>query len=437
MTVTAPLAPDLAAPGRAQARPSLIGMSREELSRALAAIGVPARQVRMRTAQLWHWLYVRGATDFAEMTNVSKELRADLAEAYAIGRPEIVTEQISEDGTRKWLLRFPPRGAGRPVEVETVYIPEEGRGTLCLSSQVGCTLSCSFCHTGTQTLVRNLTAEEIVGQVLLARDRLGDYPKIASPSPERGGSPRSGGEGSATVTPTDPAAPGHLPLSGGGEGAAPVAPTTGRLVSNIVMMGMGEPLYNYDNVRQALQIAADGDGIALSKRRITLSTSGVVPMIPRVGEDLGVLLAISLHAVSDELRDRLVPLNKKYPIAELIAAARAYPGLSNARRITFEYVMLKGVNDSPAEARALVKLLAGIPAKINLIPFNPWPGSGYECSDWETIERFADIVNRAGYASPVRTPRGRDILAACGQLKSESERLRIRERMALEAMIAD
>ena len=271
----------------------------------------------MRTAQLWHWLYVRGATDFAEMTNVSKGLRADLAEAYAVSRPEIVTEQVSEDGTRKWLLRFPPRGAGRPVEVETVYIPEEGRGTLCLSSQVGCTLSCSFCHTGTQTLVRNLTAEEIVGQVLLARDRLGDYPapgvSKSAPAPER--------EASAE------------------------APSTGRLVSNIVMMGMGEPLYNYDNVRQALQIIADGDGIALSKRRITLSTSGVVPMIPRAGEEIGVLLAISLHAVTDELRDELVPLNKKYPIAELIAACRAYPGLSNARRITFEYVMLKGIND--------------------------------------------------------------------------------------------
>ncbi len=408
MTVTAPVSADAAAPGRAEVRPSLVGMSRAELGSALAAIGVPATQIRMRTGQLWHWLYVRGATDFADMTNVSKGLRAELAEAYSVSRPEIVTEQISEDGTRKWLLRFPPRGAGRPVEVETVYIPEEGRGTLCLSSQVGCTLSCSFCHTGTQTLVRNLSAEEIVGQVLLARDRLGDYPapgvSKAAPAPERE--------------------------------ASTEAPSTGRLVSNIVMMGMGEPLYNYDNVRQALHIIADGDGIALSKRRITLSTSGVVPMIPRAGEEIGVLLAISLHAVTDALRDVLVPLNKKYPIAELIAACRAYPGLSNARRITFEYVMLKGINDTPAEARALVKLLAGIPAKINLIPFNPWPGSGYECSDWETIERFADIVNRAGYASPVRTPRGRDILAACGQLKSESERLRIRERMALEAMIA-
>jgi 23S rRNA (adenine2503-C2)-methyltransferase len=284
------------------------------------------------------------------------------------------------------------------VEIETVYIPEEGRGTLCLSSQVGCTLSCSFCHTGTQKLVRNLTPEEIVGQILLARDRLGDYPQTT-------------------------------PIEGS-------VPSTGRLVSNIVMMGMGEPLYNFDNVKDALAIAADGEGIGLSKRRITLSTSGVVPMIPKAGDEIGVMLAISLHAVRDELRDELVPLNKKYPIAELLAACRAYPGLSNARRITFEYVMLKGVNDSLADARELVRLLAGIPAKINLIPFNPWPGNQYECSDWAQIEKFADIVNAAGYASPIRTPRGRDILAACGQLKSESERMKIRERMALEAMIA-
>ena len=384
---------------RAGDMPSLVGMSREQLADTLVGIGVPERQARMRVAQLWHWIYIRGATDFAAMTNVSKDLRAEFARHFTLARPEIVTEQISQDGTRKWLLRFPPRGAGRPVEVETVYIPEEGRGTLCVSSQVGCTLSCTFCHTGTQKLVRNLTPEEIVGQILLARDRLGDYP---------GGSP--------------------------GDGMA--APATGRLVSNVVMMGMGEPLYNYDNVKEALLIAADGDGIGLSKRRITLSTSGVVPMIPRIGEETGVMLAISLHAVRDELRDVLVPLNKKYPVAELLAACRAYPGLSNARRITFEYVMLKDVNDSLADARELVRLLAGIPAKINLIPFNPWPGTDYACSEWDQIERFADVVNRAGYASPIRTPRGRDILAACGQLKSESERLRIRERMALEAMIA-
>jgi 23S rRNA (adenine2503-C2)-methyltransferase len=382
----------------ATGKSSLVGLTRADLGDALAGIGIPAGQVKMRAGQLWHWLYLRGATDFAAMTNISKDLRAKLDEHFAITRPEIVTEQISNDGTRKWLLRFPPRGAGRPVEIETVYIPEEGRGTLCLSSQVGCTLSCSFCHTGTQKLVRNLTPEEIVGQILLARDRLGDYPQTT-------------------------------PIEG-------AVPSTGRMVSNIVMMGMGEPLYNFDNVKDALHIAADGEGLGLSKRRITLSTSGVVPMIPKAGDEIGTMLAISLHAVRDELRDELVPLNKKYPIKELLAACRAYPGLSNARRITFEYVMLKGVNDSLADARELVRLLAGIPAKINLIPFNPWPGNQYECSDWAQIEKFADIVNAAGYASPIRTPRGRDILAACGQLKSESERMKIRERMALEAMIA-
>jgi 23S rRNA (adenine2503-C2)-methyltransferase len=381
-------APTISAAKRPE-KPSLIGLTRPKLAEALGVAGVPESHRRMRAAQIWHWIYWRGATDFSAMTNVSKELRAALGEHFTLARPEIVTEQISEDGTRKWLLRFPPRGAGRPVEIETVYIPEEGRGTLCLSSQVGCTLTCSFCHTGTQKLVRNLTAEEIAGQILLARDRLDDF-------------------------------------------SAPGEP---RLISNAVMMGMGEPLYNFDNVRDALLIAADGEGIALSKRRITLSTSGVAPEIPRAGEEMGVMLAISLHAVTDELRDVLVPINKKYPIAELLAAVRAYPGLSNARRVTFEYVMLNGVNDSPAEARQLVRLLSGIPAKINLIPFNPWPGTDYACSDWDTIERFAEIVNRAGYASPIRTPRGRDILAACGQLKSESERLRVRERLALEAMI--
>jgi len=381
------------------ARPSLIGMSRERLAAALAGIGIQERQTRMRSAQLWHWLYVRGVTDFTVMTSISKDLRTRLADAFTLARPEIVSEQISGDGTRKWLLKFPSRGAGRPVEVETVYIPETSRGTLCLSSQVGCTLACSFCHTGTQKLVRNLTSEEIVGQILLARDRLNDYP-------------------------------GATPGLGNG------TPPTGRLVSNIVMMGMGEPLYNFDHVKEALLIAGDGDGIGLSRRRITLSTSGVVPMIARAGAEIGVMLAVSLHAVRDDLRDQLVPLNKRYPIAALLDACRAYHGLSNARRITFEYVMLKDVNDSPSDARKLVRLLRGIPAKINLIPFNPWPGSAYECSDWNQIEQFADIVNAAGYASPIRTPRGRDILAACGQLKSESERLRIRERMALEAMIA-
>ena len=378
--------------------PSLIGLSREALGRALAEAGVPEKQVRMRSAQIWHWLYLRGATDFAAMTNMSKALRDDLASRFALTRPEIVSEQISGDGTRKWLLRFPARGAGRPVEAETVYIPEEGRGTLCVSSQVGCTLTCSFCHTGTQKLVRNLTSEEIVGQILVARERLGDFPAAETP-------------------------------------AGAIVPSDGRLVSNVVMMGMGEPLYNFDNVKEALAIASDGDGLALSKRRITLSTSGVVPMIPRTGAEMGVMLAISLHAVRDDLRDELVPINKKYPLAELLEACRAYPGLSNARRITFEYVMLKGVNDSLAEARDLVRLLKGIPAKINLIPFNPWPGSPYECSDWERIETFADVVNRAGYASPIRTPRGRDILAACGQLKSASERMRKVERELVASQI--
>jgi 23S rRNA (adenine2503-C2)-methyltransferase len=395
----APLRP---APSRALAqagtKPPLIGLSREELAAALVSAGVPQRQVRMRVQQLWHWLYVRGVSRFEEMFNISRELRGLLAEHFSIARPEIVEEQISADGTRKWLFRFPPRGAGRPVEIETVYIPEEGRGTLCVSSQVGCTLTCSFCHTGTQKLVRNLTAEEILAQLMTARDRLGDFPDRDTP-----------------------------------DGA--IVPSEGRKITNVVMMGMGEPLYNFDAVKQALLIASDGDGLSLSKRRITLSTSGVVPEIARTGAEIGVMLAISLHAVRDELRDELVPINRKYPLKELLAACRAYPGLSNARRITFEYVMLKGVNDSLEDARELVRLLKGIPAKINLIPFNPWPGSRYECSDWETIERFADYINSAGYASPIRTPRGRDILAACGQLKSESERMKKTERLALEAMM--
>ena len=378
-------------------KPSLLGLTREKLADALREIGIEEKQIRMRVAQLWHWIYWRGVSDFQAMTNIAKGLRAELAEHFVVGRPELVTEQISVDGTRKWLFRFPARGAGKPVEVETVYIPEEGRGTLCVSSQVGCSLTCSFCHTGTQVMVRNLTAEEIVAQVVVARERLGDFPAS--------------------------------------EKADGILPAEGRLVTNIVMMGMGEPLMNYDAVRDAMLIFADGEGLSLSKRRITLSTSGVVPAIPKIGAETGVMLAISLHAIRDALRDELVPINKKYPIAELLDACRAYPGLSNARRITFEYVMLKGVNDSAADARELVRLLRGIPAKINLIPFNPWPGSKYACSDWETIENFAEIVNRAGYASPIRTPRGRDILAACGQLKSASEKLRVRERLALEAMI--
>ena len=380
------------------AKPSLLGLTRDKLAFALSSIGVEDRHIRMRVNQLWHWMYLRGVADFASMTNVSKDLRAKLAEHFVVGRPELVAEQISVDGTRKWLFRFPSRGAGKPVEVETVYIPEEGRGTLCVSSQVGCSLTCSFCHTGTQVMVRNLTAEEIVSQVVVARERLGDFPAA-----ER--------------------AEGQLPAEG-------------RLVTNIVMMGMGEPLMNYEPVRDAMLIFADGDGLSLSKRRITLSTSGVVPLIPRIGAETGVMLAISLHAVRDDLRDVLVPINKKYKLAELLEACRNYPGLSNARRITFEYVMLKGVNDGPSDARELVRLLRGIPAKINLIPFNAWPGSAYECPDWDTIEAFAEIVNRAGYASPIRTPRGRDILAACGQLKSASERLKVAERLALEAMMA-
>ena len=379
-------------------KPSLVGMSRAQLANALGTLGVPEGQRKMRVQQLWHWIYFRGFTAFADMTSVSKDLRAKLAERFTLDRPEVVAEQVSVDGTRKWLLRLPgDPESGRPHEVECVYIPDTERGTLCVSSQVGCTLNCSFCHTGTQRLVRNLTAGEIVGQVLAARDKLGDWP---------------GG-----VRPTDG-----------------VVPTGDRCVTNIVMMGMGEPLYNFEAVRDALLIVSDGDGIGISKRRITLSTSGVVPMIERTGNEIGCMLAISLHAVRDELRNELVPLNRKYPIKQLLQACRDYPGASNAKRITFEYVMLKDVNDSIEDAKALVRLLKGIPAKINLIPFNPWPGSKYECSDWEQIEKFSQVVFDAGYASPVRTPRGRDILAACGQLKSATEKLTARERMALRAM---
>jgi 23S rRNA (adenine2503-C2)-methyltransferase len=392
----------------APAKPSLVGMSRAALADALAAVGVAAEQRKMRVQQLWHWLYVRGAQSFAQMTSVSKELRAALEAHYTLARPEVVAEQVSVDGTRKWLLRLPGEVPGeRPHEVECVYIPESDRGTLCLSSQVGCTLNCSFCHTGTQRLVRNLTSGEIVGQVMVARDRLGDWLGAIS-APKGEGRP-----------PSDPPSP----FAGGI-----------RKISNIVMMGMGEPLYNLEAVRDALHVVSDGDGIAISRRRITLSTSGVVPNMVRAGEEIGVMLAVSLHAVRDELRNELVPINRKYPIAALLEACRNYPGLSNARRITFEYVMLKGVNDSLADARGLIRLLKGIPAKINLIPFNPWPGSKYECSDWGQIEKFSELVFNAGYASPVRTPRGRDILAACGQLKSVSEKLSASERLALRAM---
>ena len=373
-------------------RQNLVGLERARLAETLAALGVLKRQLKMRTQQLWHWLYHRGAQGFDEMTNISKDLRARLAEHCTIERPEVVTQQKSVDGTRKWLLRLAPDEHGQRHEVEMVFIPEEDRGTLCISSQVGCTLNCTFCHTGTQRWVRNLTAAEIIGQVLVAKDTLGDWPKLLEQHPN--------------------------------------PPAAGRFITNIVFMGMGEPLYNPENVFAACRVLADGEGLALSKRRITVSTAGVVPQIPRLGAETGVMLAISLHATTDAVRNELVPLNRKYPITELLNACRAYPGLSNAKRITFEYVMLKGVNDSEEDARRLVKLLKGIPAKVNLIPFNPWPGSRYECSDWETIERFAEIVNDGGLAAPIRTPRGRDILAACGQLKSESERLRAKERRA-------
>ncbi len=378
--------------------PNLIGLNREELAALLESVGVAPKQARMRVSQIWQWIYLRGHDNFDAMSNIGKELRQKLKENFTIERPEMVEEQISNDGTRKWLFRFPPRGAGKPVEVETVYIPEQDRGTLCISSQVGCTLTCTFCHTGTQKLVRNLTAEEILMQLVVARDRLGDFPDKEA-------------EGMGFV------------------------PEGDRKVTNIVMMGMGEPLYNFDHVKKALLIASDNEGLQLSKRRITLSTSGVVPGIIRTGDEIGCMLAISLHATNNELRDEIVPINKKYPIIELLDACRNYPGVSNAKRITFEYVMLKGVNDSLNDAKELVRLLKDIPAKINLIPFNPWPGSNYECSDWNQIEKFSDFVNANGYASPIRTPRGRDILAACGQLKSESERMRIKERLALEAMV--
>ncbi|WP_042442269.1 23S rRNA (adenine(2503)-C(2))-methyltransferase RlmN [Azospirillum sp. B510] len=366
----------------ADGRKNLVGLSREELEAEMLAVGLE----KFRARQLWHWIYHRGSTDFAEMTTLAKPVREKLADTHIVARPTVVTDLKSADGTRKWLLRMPDG-----QEVESVHIPEEDRGTLCVSSQVGCTLTCRFCHTGTQRLVRNLDAAEIVAQVMLARDMLGEWP----------------------------------------------APPDGRMLSNIVMMGMGEPLFNYDNVAKALKIVMDGDGISISKRRITLSTSGVVPMMERCGQELNVNLAVSLHAVTDELRNIIMPINRKYPLRELMEACRTYPGLSNARRITFEYVMLKGVNDTPADARALVKLLEGIPAKINLIPFNEWPGAPYERSTARAIQLFGDIVNNAGYASPVRTPRGEDIMAACGQLKSASLRLTAAERAAIAAVIAE
>jgi len=375
---------DLSRANRPVAAVNLSGMTRDGLRAALIeADVVPADKARMRASQIWRWMHQAGVTDFAAMTNVAGETRAKLSETFTIARPEIVERQVSKDGTRKWLIRTAPG-----IEIETVYIPDVGRsGALCVSSQVGCTLNCTFCHTGTQALVRNLTAAEIVAQVQVAKDDLEEWPSDKAD----------------------------------------------RLLSNIVFMGMGEPLYNLDAVTDALDILSDNEGIGISRRRITVSTSGVVPQLQALGERTQAMLAISLHATNDELRNELVPLNKKYPIAELMAGIRAYPGLSNARRVTFEYVMLKGVNDSPAEARALVALLKGIPAKVNLIPFNPWPGSPYECSGWGAIETFAAILNKAGFASPIRTPRGRDILAACGQLKSESEKVRASARRKNEA----
>ncbi|RSB46480.1 MULTISPECIES: 23S rRNA (adenine(2503)-C(2))-methyltransferase RlmN [Brevundimonas] len=367
---------------------NLSGLTRDELRQALIDAGIcPPEKAKMRASQVWRWIHHYGVTDFALMSDVAKDTRAKLAEAFTLARPEIVERQVSKDGTRKWLIRTAPG-----IEIETVYIPDVGRaGALCVSSQVGCTLNCTFCHTGTQKLVRNLTTAEIVAQVQVARDDLDEWP----------------------------------------------SPKEDRRLSNIVFMGMGEPLYNLDHVANAIDIISDNEGIALSRRRITVSTSGVVPQLNALGERTAAMLAISLHATNDPLRDQLVPLNKKYPLDQLMAAIRAYPGLSNARRVTFEYVMLKGVNDSPAEARALIKLIEGIPSKVNLIPFNPWPGTDYQCSDWKTIETFAAILNKAGYASPIRTPRGRDILAACGQLKSESEKLRASARIKAEREEAD
>lgn len=378
MTAAAPIVQDvLTLPRKAPAggRVNIVGLTRDGLRDALIAAGTAERQAKMRVGQIWQWIYHWGVRDFAAMTNLAKDYRAMLAERFEIEVPEVVTRQISDDGTRKYLLRI----AGGH-EVETVYIPEEGRGTICVSSQVGCTLTCSFCHTGTQKLVRNLTAAEIVGQLMVARDDLGEWPEPGAPKDET------------------------------------------RLVSNLVLMGMGEPLYNFDNVRDAMRVVMDNEGLSLSRRRITLSTSGVVPEIARTAEEIGCQLAVSFHATTDPVRDKLVPINKRWNIDELLSALRDYPRLSNSERITFEYVMLDGVNDSDDDARRLIRLIRGIPAKINLIPFNEWPGAPYKRSSWDRIEAFADIIYKAGYASPIRTPRGEDIMAACGQLKSATER---------------
>ena len=358
---------------------SLMVLPREQLSEALNVLDIPERQKNMRLNQVWGWLYNKGSKSIDEMTTLSLDLRRELENHFDLSRPEISEDQISKDGTRKWLLKFKDGS-----EVETVFIPDNDRGTLCVSSQVGCTLNCTFCHTGTQKLVRNLTAQEIVAQVVVAKDYLKEW----NPEP--------------------------------------------RQITNIVMMGMGEPLYNFENVRDGIITMADDAGLSISKRRITLSTSGIVPMIKSAGEEIGSMLAISLHATQNDLRNEIVPINKKYPIEELLDACKNYPSLSNSKRITFEYVMLKGINDSLSEARDLVKLISGIPAKINLIPFNPWPGSSYECSDWDQIEKFGDIVNRGGYASPIRIPRGSDISAACGQLKSDSKKEKASDRYKKE-----
>ena len=377
MDATSPITQDvMTIPRKVEAGlPNLVGMSREQIKESLIAHGVAEKQTKMRVSQIWAWLYHWGVRDFGEMTNLSKDFRAMLEENFVIALPEVVTRQVSDDGTRKYLVRI----AGGH-EVEVVYIPEKDRGTLCISSQVGCTLTCSFCHTGTQKLVRNLTAAEIIGQVMLARDDLGEWPVPGQPVED------------------------------------------GRLLSNVVLMGMGEPLYNFENVRDAMKIAMDPEGIQLSRRRITLSTSGVVPEIARTAEEIGCLLAISFHATTDEVRDKLVPINKRWNLEVLLQALRNYPKVSNSERITFEYVMLHGVNDSDEDAHRLVKLIEGIPAKINLIPFNEWPGAPYTRSSNNRIRAFAEIIHNAGYASPIRKPRGEDIMAACGQLKSETER---------------
>ncbi|WP_420569121.1 23S rRNA (adenine(2503)-C(2))-methyltransferase RlmN [Thalassovita sp.] len=389
MSAQAPITQDvMTIPRKAPEGPvNLVGLTRDQLREALLSIGTPEKQVKMRVNQVWQWIYQWGVRDFDAMTNLAKAYRAQLAENFVVEVPEMVSKQVSMDGTRKYLVRI----AGGH-EVEVVYIPESDRGTLCVSSQVGCTLTCSFCHTGTQKLVRNLTSGEIVGQIMMARDDLDEWPQ---------------------------------PGVGTGESGP-------RLLSNIVLMGMGEPLYNFDNVRDAMKIAMDGEGISLSRRRITLSTSGVVPEIAKCAEEIGCMMAVSFHATTDEVRDKLVPINKRWNIKELLDALRAYPKLSNSERITFEYVMLKDVNDTDEDARRLVKLIQGIPAKINLIPFNEWPGSPYQRSDWSRIEKFADIIYKAGYASPIRTPRGEDIMAACGQLKSATERAR-KSRKQIEA----